>query len=213
MILSAAMLLRHGLGREDGGGGHRIGRGPRPRPAVCAPATSAGTRRPRRPPRRCSKELRSEPSASRPHLDERRVHPLRGRQGPRTDARPALRHRRLRGHPRLRDPERGPAVFRHADHIDRLFNSAGCTTWTSRITEEQLRAATLELIAATALKSCYIRPLVFRGTAPMGLYPLDCPVDVIDRGLGVGRLPRRRGQAARRARQGLLAGGASAPTR
>ena len=29
------------------------------------------------------------------------------------------------------------------------------------------------------LKSCYIRPLVYRGAGPMGLYPLDCPVDVM----------------------------------
>jgi branched-chain amino acid aminotransferase len=29
------------------------------------------------------------------------------------------------------------------------------------------------------LRSCYIRPLVYRGAGPMGLYPLDCPVDVM----------------------------------
>ena len=62
--------------------------------------------------------------------------------------------------------------------------------------KEEIRAATHETIARNGLKSCYIRPLVFRGAGPMGLYPLDCPVDVIDRRLGVGRLPRRRGQAA-----------------
>ena len=45
--------------------------------------------------------------------------------------------------------------------------------------KEEIREATLELIARNGLKSCYIRPLVYRGAGPMGLYPLDCPVDVI----------------------------------
>ncbi len=54
------------------------------------------------------------------------------------------------------------------------------------------------------MRSCYIRPLVYRGYGTMGLFPLDAPVDVDDRRLGVGRLPRRRGQAQRRPRQGLV---------
>ena len=45
--------------------------------------------------------------------------------------------------------------------------------------KEQIRSATFETITRNGLKSCYIRPLVFRGAGPMGLYPLDCPVDVI----------------------------------
>jgi branched-chain amino acid aminotransferase len=45
-------------------------------------------------------------------------------------------------------------------------------------TREELRAATHETIARNGLTSCYIRPLVFRGAGPMGLFPLDCPVDV-----------------------------------
>jgi branched-chain amino acid aminotransferase len=44
--------------------------------------------------------------------------------------------------------------------------------------KEEIRAATHEVIARSGLKSCYIRPLVYRGAGPMGLYPLDCPVDV-----------------------------------
>ena len=48
------------------------------------------------------------------------------------------------------------------------------------ITEsDEIRAATFETITRNGLKSCYIRPLIFRGAGPMGLYPLDCPVDVI----------------------------------
>jgi branched-chain amino acid aminotransferase len=34
------------------------------------------------------------------------------------------------------------------------------------------------LIAANELRECYIRPIAFRGYGQMGLYPLDCPVEV-----------------------------------
>jgi branched-chain amino acid aminotransferase len=43
---------------------------------------------------------------------------------------------------------------------------------------EQLRQATLELIARNGLRECYIRPLVYRGYGTMGLFPLEAPVDV-----------------------------------
>ena len=44
--------------------------------------------------------------------------------------------------------------------------------------KEQLREATHELIARNGFESCYIRPLVYRGHGPMGLDPLDNPVEV-----------------------------------
>ena len=44
--------------------------------------------------------------------------------------------------------------------------------------KEQLREATHELIGRNGLRSCYIRPLVFRGHGPMGLDPEDNPVEV-----------------------------------
>jgi branched-chain amino acid aminotransferase len=46
-------------------------------------------------------------------------------------------------------------------------------------TTEKLREATHELIRANKLRSCYIRPLVFRGYGEMGLYPLNAPIDVV----------------------------------
>src|ERR1700754_141717 len=76
-------------------------------------------------------------------------------------------------------PDGGSAVFRHQDHIDRLFRSSGLYHMEIPYTNDEIRQATFDTIAASGLKSCYIRPLVFRGAGPMGLYPLDCPVDVI----------------------------------
>jgi branched-chain amino acid aminotransferase len=45
-------------------------------------------------------------------------------------------------------------------------------------TAEQIRQATLDLIAKNGMRSCYIRPIVYRGYGTMGLFPLDAPVDV-----------------------------------
>jgi branched-chain amino acid aminotransferase len=73
---------------------------------------------------------------------------------------------------------KGPAVFRHADHLDRLYKSAELYYMPIPFEREQVREATLELIGRNGLRSCYIRPLVYRGYGTMGLFPLDAPVDV-----------------------------------
>ena len=72
----------------------------------------------------------------------------------------------------------GPAVFRHQDHLERLFKSAELYYMPIPYTLEELRAATHELIVANDLPECYIRPIAFRGYGQMGLYPLDAPVEV-----------------------------------
>jgi branched-chain amino acid aminotransferase len=73
---------------------------------------------------------------------------------------------------------KGPAVFRHQEHLDRLFKSSELYYMPIPFEREQLREATLELIGRNGLRSCYIRPLVYRGYGTMGLFPLDAPVDV-----------------------------------
>jgi branched-chain amino acid aminotransferase len=75
--------------------------------------------------------------------------------------------------------QNGPAIFRHRDHLDRLFKSAELYYMPIPYSLEELRTATHELIAANGLTECYIRPIVFRGYGQMGLYPLDAPVDVV----------------------------------
>jgi len=79
---------------------------------------------------------------------------------------------------RCYETEIGPAVFRHREHVDRLFKSAELYYMPIPYDREQLRSATLELIARNGLRSCYIRPVVFRGAGVMGLFPLEAPVDV-----------------------------------
>jgi branched-chain amino acid aminotransferase len=79
---------------------------------------------------------------------------------------------------RAYDTPQGAAIFRHYDHLARLFKSAELYYMPLPYTLEELRAATHELIAANELRECYIRPIAFRGYGHMGLYPLDAPVEV-----------------------------------
>jgi branched-chain amino acid aminotransferase len=79
---------------------------------------------------------------------------------------------------RAYDTGRGTGIFRHHDHLDRLFKSAELYYMPIPYTLDELRSATHELIAANELRECYIRPIVFRGYGQMGLFPLDAPVEV-----------------------------------
>ena len=80
---------------------------------------------------------------------------------------------------RAYETERGTAVFRHHDHLDRLENSSKLYYMELPFPKEQIREATHELIARSGFKSCYIRPLVWRGYGPMGLNPLENPVEAM----------------------------------
>ena len=80
---------------------------------------------------------------------------------------------------RAYETERGTAVFRFREHLERLKQSAQLYYMDIPYTLEKLREATHELIRANKLRSCYIRPLVYRGYGEMGLFPLAAPVDVV----------------------------------
>jgi branched-chain amino acid aminotransferase len=78
---------------------------------------------------------------------------------------------------RAYETERGTAIFRHDDHLDRLEQSARLYYMDLPFSKQQLREATHELISRNGFPSCYIRPLVFRGGGPMGLNPLENEVE------------------------------------
>jgi branched-chain amino acid aminotransferase len=79
---------------------------------------------------------------------------------------------------RAYETPQGTGIFRHQDHLDRLFKSAELFYMPIPYSLEELRSATHELIAANELRECYIRPIAFRGYGQMGLNPLDAPVEV-----------------------------------
>jgi branched-chain amino acid aminotransferase len=75
--------------------------------------------------------------------------------------------------------DKGAAVLRLTEHLERLVRSAKLYYMPVPYTVEQLYDATFEVLESNKLDSCYIRPLVFRGYGEMGLFPLNAPVNVI----------------------------------
>lgn len=73
---------------------------------------------------------------------------------------------------------KGPAIFRLADHTNRLFNSAKIYRMEIPFTREQINQAAIELIKKNELDECYIRPIVYRGYKELGVNPFGCPVEV-----------------------------------
>ena len=75
---------------------------------------------------------------------------------------------------------RGPAIFRHREHLERLKKSAELYYLEPPVLDSRRSARpTKELIRRNGLRSCYIRPLAFRGYGEMGLYAQDAPIEVI----------------------------------
>lgn len=75
--------------------------------------------------------------------------------------------------------ERGAAVFRLGEHLERLRRSAKMYYMDLPYTVAELAQATRDVIKANGLDACYIRPIVFRGYGEMGLYPMHAPVDAV----------------------------------
>jgi branched-chain amino acid aminotransferase len=73
---------------------------------------------------------------------------------------------------RAYETERGPAIFEHRAHMERLHKSARILSMEIPYTVDELMAATNELIRVNGPKSCYIRPIVYLGYGEMGLNPL-----------------------------------------
>ena len=84
-------------------------------------------------------------------LDERRVRRLGRRQGPRAQPRPPLRHRRLRGHPLLRDRARARPSSATASTSTGSRSRPSSTTCSCPTRAEELREATHELIRRNGL--------------------------------------------------------------
>ena len=73
----------------------------------------------------------------------------------------------------------GSACFRLPAHLERLRRSAKIYRMDVPYSDEELIAATKELIRVNGLDACYIRPAVFRGFGQMGVNPMHCPVQTI----------------------------------
>ncbi|MGL9769562.1 MAG: branched-chain amino acid transaminase [Sodalis sp. (in: enterobacteria)] len=72
---------------------------------------------------------------------------------------------------RCYNSHKGPVVFRHREHMQRLHNSAKIYRMPVTQNIDELMAATRAVILKNNLGSAYIRPLVFIGDVGMGLNP------------------------------------------
>ncbi len=80
---------------------------------------------------------------------------------------------------RAYETERGTAVFRLQEHLQRLQNSALLLGMELPYSLEQLRTACWELIATNELPSCYLRPIAYYGYGELGVSAKGNPVDVV----------------------------------
>jgi branched-chain amino acid aminotransferase len=71
----------------------------------------------------------------------------------------------------------GPAIFRLADHLRRLRDSARIYRMEPGHDETALAAACHELVRRNGMEACYIRPLLLRGYGAPGIDPRASPVE------------------------------------
>jgi branched-chain amino acid aminotransferase len=78
---------------------------------------------------------------------------------------------------RCYDTLQGSAIFRAADHVRRLLDSAKIYRIQLPYSLDQLTDAMIELVRANKLRSCYIRPIVLRGYGDVGVLPKNNPIE------------------------------------
>jgi branched-chain amino acid aminotransferase len=80
---------------------------------------------------------------------------------------------------RCYETPRGPAVFRLRDHLERMERSAKIFLMDIPYSVDELVEATHALILANGMRSCYVRPIAYRGFGgEMGVNPDSNPIDV-----------------------------------
>jgi len=71
------------------------------------------------------------------------------------------------------------AIFRLQEHVDRLFDSCKIVELKIPFSNKEIFDAIKAVVAQSTLPECYIRPLVYIGDGPLGVFPtMDPPVEV-----------------------------------
>ncbi len=78
---------------------------------------------------------------------------------------------------RCYETRRGSEIFRLQEHVKRLFNSAKIYRTDIPFSQDDVITGIIGTIQANQLKSCYIRPIVFRGMGTMGVDPMPASVE------------------------------------
>ncbi len=79
---------------------------------------------------------------------------------------------------RAYETPRGPAVFCLEPHLRRMEGSCRIFRMPVPYSRDQIRGAVLETIGVNHHRSCYIRPVVFRGSESLSVDPRKCPTHV-----------------------------------
>ncbi|MCE1186102.1 branched-chain amino acid transaminase [Zoogloea sp.] len=73
---------------------------------------------------------------------------------------------------------KGTAIFRLAEHTQRLINSGKIYMMSIPYSKDELMEAQLEVVRANKLESCYLRPIAFYGSEKMGISTKGATVHV-----------------------------------
>ena len=79
---------------------------------------------------------------------------------------------------RCYETDDGPALFRLDAHLDRLYASAEFYSLPIPYSQGEIAEAISEVIDRNGFTDCYVRPIVYYGSASLGVYPRHCPVEV-----------------------------------
>jgi branched-chain amino acid aminotransferase len=79
---------------------------------------------------------------------------------------------------RCYETERGPAIFRLREHMQRLEKSARLLYMELPYSVDELRAAAHAVVQYNGLPECYVRPIAFFGYGELGVHTRGNPVDV-----------------------------------
>lgn len=78
---------------------------------------------------------------------------------------------------RAYETPKGTAIFRLDAHTQRLYNSCKMYRMEIPYTQEEFNQAIIATVKKNNIRSCYIRPLVYRGYGSLGVNPFPNPVD------------------------------------
>ena len=79
---------------------------------------------------------------------------------------------------RCYDTVRGPAIFRLAEHLERLLQSAHIAGMKVPYSQQDLEQAIIDTIKINDVRECYVRPLIYLGYGEMGINNAHNPVNV-----------------------------------
>ena len=75
--------------------------------------------------------------------------------------------------------DKGPAIFRLKEHIDRFFHSAEIIKMEVPFSKEEVIEACKLVVRENELESAYVRPLLFYSYGNLGLVPKFSPVELV----------------------------------